>query len=157
MALPINIEDLLRQRKVESSRIEFKEGWNPSSIYRSVCAFANDFTIQKKLQENGSPAAIIETDENRTYFLIDILCHPDFLDDLINIGDTVNDPINDPIKAKLTERQLRLLQLIEADNTLSRERLSEITGFSDATIKREITCLRREGYVYRKGSRKTGI
>ncbi len=43
MALPINIEDLLRQRKVESSRIEFKEGWNPSSIYHSICAFANDF------------------------------------------------------------------------------------------------------------------
>ncbi len=43
MALPINIEDLLLQRKVESSRIEFKEGWNPSSIYHSICAFANDF------------------------------------------------------------------------------------------------------------------
>ncbi len=43
MALPINIEDLLQQRKVESSRIEFKEGWNPVSIYHSICAFANDF------------------------------------------------------------------------------------------------------------------
>ena len=29
MALPINVEDLLRQRKVESNRIEFKKGWNP--------------------------------------------------------------------------------------------------------------------------------
>ncbi len=43
MALPINVEDLLRQRKVESNRIEFKKGWNPDRIYRSVCAFANDF------------------------------------------------------------------------------------------------------------------
>ncbi len=42
MALPINIEDLLEKRKVESNRIEFKEGWNPTSIYRSICAFAND-------------------------------------------------------------------------------------------------------------------
>ncbi len=43
MALPINVEDLLRQRKVESNRIEFKRGWNPDRIYRSICAFANDF------------------------------------------------------------------------------------------------------------------
>ena len=43
MALPINIEDLLMQRKVESNRIEFKTGWNPDRIYRSICTFANDF------------------------------------------------------------------------------------------------------------------
>lgn len=42
MALLINIEDLLRKQKIESNRIEFKKGWNPSSIYHSVCAFAND-------------------------------------------------------------------------------------------------------------------
>lgn len=43
MALAINIEDLLNKQKIESNRIEFKKGWNPGSIYRSVCAFANDF------------------------------------------------------------------------------------------------------------------
>ena len=43
MALHINIEDLLSARTVESDRIEFKEGWNPDAIYRSICAFANDF------------------------------------------------------------------------------------------------------------------
>lgn len=43
MALPINIEDLLNKRKVESNRIEFKSGWNPVAIYHSICAFANDY------------------------------------------------------------------------------------------------------------------
>ena len=42
MALPINIEELLNKKKVESNRIEFKKGWNPISIYHSICAFAND-------------------------------------------------------------------------------------------------------------------
>ena len=42
MALPIDIEDLLRKRKIEGDRIEFKGGWNPDSIYHSICAFAND-------------------------------------------------------------------------------------------------------------------
>ncbi|MDE5609709.1 MAG: putative DNA binding domain-containing protein [Bacteroidales bacterium] len=43
MALPINIEDLLRKNKVESNRIEFKKGWNPDEIFRTICAFATDF------------------------------------------------------------------------------------------------------------------
>ena len=43
MALPINIEDLLNRRKIESNRIEFKKGWNPTDVYRSIGAFANDF------------------------------------------------------------------------------------------------------------------
>ncbi|WP_303041953.1 AlbA family DNA-binding domain-containing protein, partial [Paramuribaculum intestinale] len=42
MALPINIEDLLNKRKVESNRIEFKAEWNPDKIYHTVCAFATD-------------------------------------------------------------------------------------------------------------------
>ena len=43
MALPISVEQLLGSGVVESSRIEYKEGWNPDAIYRSICAFANDF------------------------------------------------------------------------------------------------------------------
>lgn len=34
--LPINIEDLLHRRTVESERIEYKEGWNPESILRTI-------------------------------------------------------------------------------------------------------------------------
>ena len=41
--LPINLEDLLRQRTVEGERIEYKKGWNPDAIIRTICAFANDF------------------------------------------------------------------------------------------------------------------
>lgn len=43
MALPINIDNLLNKRKIEGDRIEFKKGWNPTDIYHSICAFANDF------------------------------------------------------------------------------------------------------------------
>ena len=41
--LPINLDDLLRQRTVESERIEYKASWNPDAIIRTICAFANDF------------------------------------------------------------------------------------------------------------------
>lgn len=43
MALPINIHELLNGKTVEWDRIEFKAGWNPESIIRTICAFANDF------------------------------------------------------------------------------------------------------------------
>ena len=41
--LPLNLDDLLRQRTVEGDRIEYKAGWNPDAVVRTLCAFANDF------------------------------------------------------------------------------------------------------------------
>lgn len=61
--LPINLEDLLRQRTVERDRIEYKAGWNPDAIIRTLCAFANDFenlgggyvVIGQDCDEHGQP------------------------------------------------------------------------------------------------------
>lgn len=60
MALPINIEDLLNKQKVEDNRIEFKRGWNPDKIYRTICAFATD------LDNTGGGYILVgvEQDEN---------------------------------------------------------------------------------------------
>ncbi len=44
--LPINLEDLINVRTVESARIEFKKTWNEpikDAVFRTICAFANDF------------------------------------------------------------------------------------------------------------------
>jgi ATP-dependent DNA helicase RecG len=43
LKLPLNIPDLLRQRTVEGARMEYKAGWNPDTVLRTLCAFANDF------------------------------------------------------------------------------------------------------------------
>lgn len=69
-------------------------------------------------------------------------------------NDPVNDPINDPIN--LTERQKLILQTFSEEKSLSRERLCEKTGLSDATAKREIAFLKKAGYLERVGSLKTG-
>src|ERR1700677_5062960 len=61
--LPININDLLHARVVEIERIEFKAGWNPDPIVRTLCAFANDFenlgggyvVIGQNCDANGQP------------------------------------------------------------------------------------------------------
>lgn len=57
MALPINIEDLLNKRKVESNRIEFKADWNPDKIYHTICAFATD------LENTGGGYILIGVEE----------------------------------------------------------------------------------------------
>lgn len=44
--LPVNIEDMLATRCVESSRVEFKASWDEVTtghpVLKSICAFAND-------------------------------------------------------------------------------------------------------------------
>ena len=69
-------------------------------------------------------------------------------------NDPVNDPINDPIY--LTERQKMILRMYKKKKNLSRERLCEKTGLSNATAKREIAFLKKAGYLERVGSLKTG-
>ena len=44
--LPLNLDDLLRQRTVEGDRIEYKAGWDPDAVVRTLCAFANDLEKQ---------------------------------------------------------------------------------------------------------------
>lgn len=42
MAIPVNIEKLIDDNVVENVRIEYKSSFNPESIMKSICAFAND-------------------------------------------------------------------------------------------------------------------
>lgn len=62
MAIPVNIDDLINHRVVESTRIEYKSDFNPDPIIRSICAFANDidnmgggYIIVGVEESNGAP------------------------------------------------------------------------------------------------------
>jgi ATP-dependent DNA helicase RecG len=43
MKLPININDILTAGVIEWERLEFKAGWNPDKVMKTMTAFANDF------------------------------------------------------------------------------------------------------------------
>ena len=58
MALPINIENLIKGTTVEWERIEFKKGWNPLPVMHTMCAFAND------LHNWGGGYIIVGIEEN---------------------------------------------------------------------------------------------
>lgn len=57
MSLLISIEDLLSGNVVEGTRMELKQGWNPTPIMRTVCAFANDF------ENEGSGYIVVGVEE----------------------------------------------------------------------------------------------
>jgi ATP-dependent DNA helicase RecG len=65
--LPLNLEDLLNARSIESNRIEFKSGWDEqikASTVRTICAFANDLLnlgggyVVLGVQEEGGRAIL---------------------------------------------------------------------------------------------------
>lgn len=58
MGIPVKVEDLIAQTVVESTRIEYKKSFNPESIIRTVCAFAND------IDNMGAGYIIIGVEDN---------------------------------------------------------------------------------------------
>ena len=153
MRLPINIEELLGGRAVEGDRIEYKTGWNPDAIYRSVCAFAN-----------GSPRATIETDEERTYFLIDIPCHPYFTKKEIEIDTNgVKEDAESGVKGgvkggvkELSDIQEIIVKEMLFDPSITTSEMAQKTGVKFRTLQRHISQLQAMGVVVRKDGRKDG-
>lgn len=75
MAIPVNIEDLINRRVVESARIEFKSDFNPNAIIHSICAFANDidnlgggYIIVGVEEKDGSPVFPVKVIEQSRSF-----------------------------------------------------------------------------------------
>ena len=121
-------------------------------------------TIQEELLANGSPQATIETDEERSYFLIDIPCHPKF----VKKQSSTNRKIAKIDLNNLSERQKMILAIIAEFPSLSAkgisekvsEKVSEKTSeklvVSDRTIETDLARLKKAGIVVRKGGRKEG-
>ena len=87
MALPVNIDDLVNHRKVESARIEYKEG----SHYRNrrIGDFLKELdlvegrntgvpVIVNVMRENGSPMPIFSSPENRDWLSVTLPVNPHF-------------------------------------------------------------------------------
>ncbi|MCQ2329305.1 MAG: putative DNA binding domain-containing protein [Paludibacteraceae bacterium] len=110
-------------------------------------------TIQDELARNGSPAATIETDEARTYFIIDIPCHPDFKDDILTLNG--ENGVKDGVK-ELTERQRNILNVIRENGGISVAEMAQKTTIPTRTIQRELAELQKTGVLTRVGSKKEG-
>lgn len=93
----------------------------------------------------GSPLASFDTDSHRTYFLITIPCHPDFVSKkmpLSNDTDTINDTINDKQRR---ERLQTLISLIRQGEVVSAKEMAIALSVSTPTVWRDIKTLRELG------------
>jgi len=70
MPLPINIENLIKDRVIEDSRFEYKLGWNPEKVLHTMCAFANDldnigggYILIGIEEENSRPGTVVGVSE----------------------------------------------------------------------------------------------
>ena len=117
-------------------------------------------TIQDELKANGSPQATIETDEERSYFLIDIPCHPNFIKEQVILNKDVvkDDPKDDPkeVLAEVSDRQGLILLLIKANDLITIQEMTQKVKVSEKTIKRELAVLQEKGFLTREGGRKEG-
>ena len=168
--LPINLEDLLRQRKVEGDRVEYKKGWNPDPITRTLCAFANDFEnlggdflkeldltegrstgiakVLKVMKENGSPPPEFETDDNRSYFLIRLPAHPKAESD-----ESARSGAKEKTSGKTSGK---IIELILQKASITIPEMASKIGITERSIERNIRKLQAEGKLKRIGPAKGG-
>ena len=179
MALAINIEDLLNKQKIESNRIEFKKGWNPGSIYRSICAFANDFDDlgggyilvgvdtdhETELAENGSPRAVFETTDDRLTFLVIIPVHerciegsetPTTSSKKGEFGSEKSSEITIAGSEKTVKSSEKILAQIKQKPTISAAEIAMQIEMSSRGVEKQIRKLREKGVIKRIGADRGG-
>lgn len=113
-------------------------------------------TIQDELRYNGSPQATIETDEARTYFLIDIPCHPNFIADRVVLNENgVKDGVKDGVK-ELSEIHKLIIAEIQKSPNITTSELAQKIDVKFRTLQRYIFQLKSLGVITREGGRKEG-
>ena len=113
-------------------------------------------TIQTELQSNGSPLATIETDEGRTFFLIDIPCHPEFSYETFPTEQNgVKDGVKDGVK-ELTDIQKIIIFEIQTNPFITTSELAQKLNIKFRTLQRYISQLQEIKLLTRKGGRKDG-
>ena len=107
-------------------------------------------TIQDELRTNASEPARIETDEDRTYFLIEIPCREGF--------ENAREPLNEAINEAINKNALSVLLEISKSPYIKRKALLELMDISKATLERIIKQLSSDPLrlIEYQGSLKTG-
>jgi ATP-dependent DNA helicase RecG len=110
-------------------------------------------TIQEEMQENGSPRATIETNEERNFIIVFIPIHEGCEETVVLNG---TQGVTKDVTKELSERQLLILEMIDDDSFVTIPEMSLKTCVATRPIKRDIETLQTLGVLRRKGGRKNG-
>lgn len=114
-------------------------------------------TIQDELRRNGSSPAVIETNEDRSYFLIEIPCREGF-ESSLTIGEAINGTINGTINGMINEREQAILIEVSKSPNIKKTHIAEKLNLSVRTLSRSLQGLSIEplSLIEYQGSKKTG-
>ena len=98
-------------------------------------------------KKNGSSAATIETDDIRSYFLIDIPCHPDFVWEKQDFVVT---------NIELTARQKQIIEIMHAYDKVTQKTIAKHLNVSRQTIYKEFSILQKRDVIKHIGTSKYG-
>ena len=125
-------------------------------------------TIHEELKKNGSPDSIIEADDEHTYFIIRIPCHPEFVCEELGMDkeghilpiEEIRDKEKD-VTENVTEnvtdistsekRRNEILRLMKLSPKITTDYLANTLNVSRRTIQRDIDVLRANGKLTRDG------
>ena len=107
-------------------------------------------TIQNELHKNGSSSARIETDENRSYFLIEIPYKECF-----ELKSELKSKLKSELKGELKTLKT-ILDLIIENPKITTNTLVEKSGKSRSTVQKCIKILKKESCIDREGAKKGG-
>jgi len=138
-------------------------------------------TIHEELKKNGSPDSIIEADDDHTYFIIRIPCHPEFVCeelsmdkeghilpagevwkpdvtenvayDVTDVSDNGTENVTENVTEKSTAKKRReeMQRLMKLDKKITTDNLANILHVSRRTIARDIDLLRSQNKLMREG------
>ena len=142
-------------------------------------------TIHEELKKNGSPSAIIDVDDEHTYFIIRIPCYSEFVckelsmdkeghilpvgevwmpdaiddvtDEVVVTDDVIGGGANNVTDGNTAEkRRAELLHLMRLTPKITMDNLVNILHVSRMTISRDINLLRANGKLRREGDDRSG-
>ena len=133
MHFPININDLLTDHMVELEMTEGRGTGIPKML--------------KAIQNNGSPAPVFYTDDDRTYFLVELSVHPVF-------AEVTDDKETDTTGSEKTSE--KILRLLKQDPKMTIDQLSSEIGITARSIERNLKKLKETDRLRRIGPDKGG-
>ena len=132
VALPINIDSLLRRRTIESERVEYKAGWNPESVLHTLGAFANDF------HNLGGGYVVLGVEERDGRPVLPPKgLDPDAIDgiqkEMLNLGNSAIQPLYHPLTAvhEIDGKTILILYAPGGETRPYRTKVSLSTGSRD--------------------------
>jgi ATP-dependent DNA helicase RecG len=110
--------------------------------------------IYRKMEQNGSPAPMFETDDKHTHFLAVLPVHPEFRE-----VDAHTENAQETHKKRTRnaqETESRMLNLLKMDSEISRVQIASQLNLTEAQVIHYLRVLKAEGLIRREGATKKG-